>query len=203
MYKVFFKQVIDFYLAFILIIFFSPLMLLISLILYILIGSPLYFQKRPGYANKTFTIYKFKTLVDKKCRVYRFNKKTFKFGIFLRKTGMDELPQLVNILRGEMSFIGPRPLLLQYLKLKQFINHPRSKCTPGITGLAQIKNKKINKKHKWKQQLDADKFYYENLSLILDFKILVGTIFKLLLLNNKEDYLVERPLDKNFFDQNN
>jgi len=199
MYSVFFKQVIDFYLAFILLIFLSPLMLMIYLILYILIGSPLYFQKRPGYKNKTFTIYKFKTLIDKNCKIYRFNKETFKFGIFLRKTGMDELPQLVNILKGEMSFIGPRPLLVQYLKLKQFTNHPRSKCIPGITGLAQINNKKKRTKHKWKQQLDADKYYYKNLSLVLDIKILIGTIFKLLLQNKKEDYLIERPLSKNFF----
>ena len=199
MYRFFFKEVIDFYFAIILFIFFSPLMILIYLILYVLIGSPLYFQKRPGYKNKTFTIYKFKTLIDKKCKTYKFNKKTFKFGILLRKTGVDELPQLVNILKGEMSFIGPRPLLLQYLKLKQFTNHPRSKCLPGITGLAQISNKKRNKKNKWKLQLDADKYYFKNLSLILDTKILIGTIFKLLFLNNKEDYLVERPLDKKIF----
>ena len=199
MYRVFFKQVIDFYFAIILFIFFSPLMLMIYLILYILIGSPLYFQKRPGYKNKIFTIYKFKTLIDKKCKIYRFNKQTFKFGVFLRKTGMDELPQLVNILRGEMSFIGPRPLLIQYLKLKQFVNHDRSKCIPGITGFALIDKRTRIKKKKWQHQLDADKYYYMNLSLILDVKILIGTIFKLLLLNKKKDYLIERPLNKKTF----
>ena len=97
--------------------------------------------------NKPFLIYKFKTLIDKDCRDKTKNKKTFRFGTFLRKTGIDEIPQLLNILRGEMSFIGPRPLLMKYLKLRQFANHPRSKCYPGISGLAQIqRNKKKVKK---------------------------------------------------------
>jgi len=196
MYSVFFKQVIDFYLALILFIFFSPFLLIIYLILYILIGSPLYFQKRPGYKNKTFTIYKFKTLIDKKCKINRLNKKTFKFGIFLRKTGMDELPQLVNILKGEMVFIGPRPLLIKYLKFKQFKKHPRSKCYPGITGLAQLQRNKNSKKGKWKTHLDLDKFYYENLSFFLDLKIYFMTFVKIFLLYEKEDYLSEKPLTR-------
>ena len=113
--------------------------------MYLIIGSPIYIQKRPGYLNKSFNIFKFKTLLDKDCKKYTPKKKNFKFGTFLRKSGIDEMPQLINILRGEMSFVGPRPLLMQYLKLKQFINHPRSKCIPGITGLAQIqRNKKRN-----------------------------------------------------------
>ena len=196
MYRSFFKFVFDFYLAIILFIIFFPIMLSIYLILYILIGSPIYSQKRPGYMNESFNIYKFKTLIDKKCRRYRSQKKTFKFGTILRKTGIDEMPQLLNILKGEMSFIGPRPLLMQYLKLKQFINHPRSKCIPGITGLAQIQRNKKNNKGKWKSHLDLDKYYYENLSLILDIKILLVTFIKIFLLNKKEDYLIEKPLTK-------
>lgn len=199
MYRNFFKDVFDFYLAIILLFILFPVMLSVYFVLYLLIGSPIYIQTRPGYMNKRFLIYKFKTLIDSKCKVYKSHNKTFKFGTFLRKTGIDEMPQLFNILKGEMSFIGPRPLLVQYLKLKQFTNHPRSKCIPGITGLAQINNKKKRTKHKWKQQLDADKYYYKNLSLVLDIKILIGTIFKLLLQNKKEDYLIERPLSKNFF----
>lgn len=167
MYKNFFKDLFDFYLAVILFIFFSPLMLLVCVILYLLIGSPIYFQKRPGYMNKPFIIYKFKTLIDKKCKIKKPHKTNFKFGDFLRKTGIDEMPQLLNILRGEMSFIGPRPLLMQYLKHKKFIDHPRSKCVPGITGLGQIQKNNIKTKNlnnKWKLQLDKDKYYYENLS---------------------------------------
>ena len=106
------------------------------------------------------------------------------------------MPQLINILRGEMSFIGPRPLLMQYLKLKQFINHPRSKCLPGITGLAQIQRNKKDIKGKWKSHLDLDKYYYENLSILLDIKIFLLTFIKIFLLNRKEDYLIEKPLNK-------
>ncbi len=196
MYKYFFKDLIDFYCAIILLIFFIPLILIVYLMLYVLIGSPIYKQKRPGYLNKPFIIFKFKTLIDKDCRSYNPHKKTFKFGTFLRKTGIDEIPQLLNILKGEMSFIGPRPLLMQYLKLKQFINHPRSKCIPGITGLAQIQRNKKNNKGKWKSHLDLDKYYHDNLSLILDIKILLVTIIKIFLLNKKEDYLIEKPLTK-------
>ena len=146
--------------------------------------------------NKSFTIYKFKTLTDKFCRSYKPKRKTFRFGTFLRKTGIDEIPQLINIIRGEMSFIGPRPLLLKYLKLQRFAKHPRSKCNPGVTGLAQIQKNKKSKKGKWKSHLDFDKYYYENLSLFLDIKIFLHTIIKIFLLNRKEDYLIEKPLTK-------
>lgn len=199
MYRNLFKSVIDFYLAIILFVFFSPLILCLYLILYGLIGSPIYFQKRPGYMNKSFKIFKFKTLIDKKCKNYKSKKKIFKFGKFLRKTGLDEIPQLINILRGEMSFIGPRPLLIQYLKLKKFNNHPRSMCVPGITGLAQIQGSTKNNKGKWKSHLDLDKYYSENLSLILDIKIFLITIVKILLMNRKQDYLIEKPLSKKVF----
>ena len=100
MYKFFFKDIFDFYLAIILFLFFFPLMALIYLTLFALIGSPIFTQKRPGYLNKPFTIFKFKTLLDKDCKNFKKNKKMFKFGIFLRKTGIDEIPQLLNILKG-------------------------------------------------------------------------------------------------------
>ncbi len=196
MYRNFLKDCLDFYFAIILFLLFLPLMILIYLILYVLTGSPIYSQKRPGYLNKPFLIFKFKTLIDKDCKNFKKNKKIFKFGTFLRKTGMDEIPQLVNILKGEMSFIGPRPLLMQYLKLKQFIYHPRSKCLPGITGLAQIQRNKNEDKGKWKTQLDFDKYYYENLSLFLDIKIFFITFIKVFLMNRKQDYLIEKPLSK-------
>jgi lipopolysaccharide/colanic/teichoic acid biosynthesis glycosyltransferase len=200
MYKYFFKDIFDFYLAVILFIFFLPLMLLVYVVLYSLIGSPIYVQKRPGYMNKPFTIYKFKTLIDQKCKVKISSKKVFKFGTFLRKTGIDEIPQLLNILRGEMSFIGPRPLLMQYLKHKEFINHPRSKCAPGITGLAQIQKIKRNSRNKWKSQLDRDRYYYNNLSIFLDIKIFFITFIKIFLMNRKEDYLIEEPFNKKYLD---
>lgn len=196
MYRHFFKDVLDFYLAIALILFLLPLIILVYLILFILIGSPIFTQRRPGYLNKPFLIYKFKTLIDKDCRDKTKNKKTFRFGTFLRKTGIDEIPQLLNILRGEMSFIGPRPLLMKYLKLRQFANHPRSKCYPGISGLAQIQRNKKSQKGKWKIHLDLDKSYYENMSIFLDLKIFFMTIVKIFLLYKKEDYLSEKPLTK-------
>jgi undecaprenyl phosphate N,N'-diacetylbacillosamine 1-phosphate transferase len=196
MYRSFFKSVFDFYIGIILFIIFLPIMILVYITLYILIGSPIYVQKRPGYMNKPFMIYKFKTLIDSKCKNYKFKKKNFKFGKFLRKSGIDEMPQILNILKGEMSFIGPRPLLMQYLSLKSFANHPRSKCVPGITGLAQIQKFKKNNKGKWKSHLNSDNFYYKNLSIILDIKILLITFVRIILANKKEDYLVEKPLNK-------
>lgn len=196
MYRYFFKDVFDFYLAITLILLLLPLIILVYLILLILIGSPIFIQKRPGYMNKPFLIYKFKTLIDKDCKNKQRKIKTFKFGTFLRKTGIDEIPQLLNIIRGEMSFIGPRPLLVKYLKLRQFSNHPRSKCIPGISGLAQIQKNTKNQKGKWKAHLELDKFYYENLSVFLDLKILFLTIIKIVFLFKKEDYLSEKPLTK-------
>ena len=196
MYRNFFKEFFDFNLSIILFLFFLPLMIFIYIILYVLTGSPIYSQKRPGYLNKSFLIFKFKTLIDKDCKNFKKNKKNFKFGTFLRKTGLDEIPQLINILKGEMSFIGPRPLLMQYLKLKEFINHPRSKCLPGITGLAQVQKNKIDKDGKWKTQLSFDKYYYKNLSLYLDIKIYFTTFVKVFLMNINQDYLIEKTLTK-------
>ena len=98
-----------------------------------------------------------------------------------------------------MSFIGPRPLLMKYLKLKKFAKHPRSKCIPGISGLAQIQSNKNVNKGKWKSQLDLDKYYNKNLSLILDIKIFLITILKILLITRKQDYLIEKPLSKKSF----
>ena len=185
MYRSFLKDVFDFYLALILIIIFFPLIFFVYVVSYVLIGSPIYVQTRPGYMNKPFSIYKFKTLIDKNCRNYSPKKKVFKFGIFLRKTGIDEIPQLLNILRGEMSFVGPRPLLMKYLKLKQFAKHPRSKCYPGITGLAQIQKNQNDQKGKWKSILILINFIMKNLSVQLDIKIFFMTILKIILFNRK------------------
>lgn len=196
MYRNFLKEVFDFYAAIILFILFLPIIIITYLTLFVLIGSPIYVQKRPGYKNKPFMIYKFKTLIDNKCRNIEQKKKDFKFGNFLRKSGIDEIPQLINILRGEMSLVGPRPLLMQYLSLKKFINHPRSKCIPGITGLAQIQKSTKKSKDKWKTHLDSDVFYFKNLSFFLDIKIMIMTFFKIILINEKKDYLIENPLNK-------
>jgi lipopolysaccharide/colanic/teichoic acid biosynthesis glycosyltransferase len=197
MYKIFFKDVIDFYLALILSIVLFPLILIIYIILYILMGSPIYLQKRPGYLNRSFVIFKFKTMIDRDCK--KCHPKLFlRFANVLRKTGLDELPQLLNILKGEMSLIGPRPLLMKYLKISKFSKHIRNKCNPGITGLAQLQVYKKNSKYKWKIQLELDRYYVENLSIILDIKIIFITFLNFFLYF-KKDYFNEKPLaNKNF-----
>ena len=112
-----------------------------------------FFQKRPGFKNRIFVLYKFKTILDKNCIGFKRKKQSFKFGSFLRNTGLDELPQLLNILKGELSLVGPRPLRIKYLKIISFKKHVRNRCKPGITGLAQIESYKKIKKNSWKKKL--------------------------------------------------
>ena len=180
MYRNFFKDVFDFYLAIILLLIFFPLMAFIYFILYALIGSPIFTQKRPGYLNKPFTIFKFKTLLDKDCKNFNKNKKMFRFGTFLRKSGIDEMPQLLNILKGEMSFIGPRPLLNEYLK--KYSNHEKKRhlVKPGITGLAQVNPEPSGNKI-WKKSIKFDLYYVEEVNFILDLQIFLKTIGVILL----------------------
>ena len=180
MYKIFFKDIFDFYLAIILFLFFFPLMVFIYLILFALIGSPIFTQKRPGYLNKPFTIFKFKTLLDKNCKNFKKNKKMFKFGTFLRKTGIDEIPQLLNILKGDMSFIGPRPLLYEYLKKYSNQEKKRHLVKPGITGLAQVNPEPTGNKI-WKKSIKLDIYYVKEVNFILDLQIFLKTIGIILL----------------------
>ena len=180
MYKSIFKDIFDFYLAIILFLFFFPLMAFVYLILYLLIGSPIFTQKRPGYLNKPFTIFKFKTLLDKDCKNFNKKRKMFKFGAFLRKSGIDEIPQLLNILKGEMSFIGPRPLLYEYLK--KYSNHEKKRhlVKPGITGLAQVNPEPSGNKI-WKKSIKLDLYYIKEVNFILDLQIFLKTIGIILL----------------------
>ena len=185
MYKNFFKDIFDFYLAIIFFLFFLPLMVFVYLILYFLIGSPIFTQKRPGYLNEAFTIFKFKTLIDKNCKNYKKNKKMFRFGNFLRKSGIDEIPQLLNILKGEMSFIGPRPLLYEYLK--KYSNHEKKRhlVKPGITGLAQVNPEPSGNKI-WRKSIKLDLIYVKDVNFILDLKIFLKTIR--VILSKKKQY---------------
>ena len=180
MYRSIFKDIFDFYLAIILFLFFSPLMVLVYLILYILTGSPIFTQKRPGYLNKPFTIFKFKTLIDKDCKNFKKHSNTFKFGTFLRKTGIDEMPQLLNILKGEMSFIGPRPLLFEYLKKYTKQEKKRHLVKPGITGLAQVNPESSGNKI-WKKSIKLDLYYVKEINFILDLQIFLKTIIVIFL----------------------
>ena len=202
MYQKYYKRLFDIFLSSFLIIFFTPLMILIFFIVWLLIGFPIFTQKRPGLHNKIFTIYKFKTLLGASKNISE-KKRRNPLGDFLRKKGLDELPQLFNIFSNKMSFVGPRPLLIKYLKFKGFRNHERSKCKPGITGLAQIQSfenyNSKKRKSKWKSQLNLDRKYYYKISLTLDIIILYKTFLKFLKFN-KIDFYNETRLKREHFE---
>lgn len=173
------KSLLDKILAVIILVVFSPLLVVLYMLVYFNLGSPVLFkQKRPGLHGKIFTIYKFRTmsddrdnnnnLLDDKARVTRFGK-------FLRSTSLDELPELLNIIKGDMSFVGPRPLLAEYLDRYTPEQARRHGVKPGITGWAQINGRNAIS---WEEKFRLDVWYVDNQSLWLDMKILLITIAK-------------------------
>lgn len=182
MYKNYLKSVLDFLVALVAIIVLSPLFVLIILFLFFANnGSPFFFQKRPGKNGVVFKIVKFKTMNDKKDKEGNLCSdeiRLTKIGSFVRKTSLDELPQLINVLKGDMSLIGPRPLLVQYLELYSDYHKRRHEVKPGITGWAQVNGRNAIS---WGQKFDYDIFYVDNLSFVLDVKILFLTIKKVVL----------------------
>ena len=184
MYQKYFKRLFDIILSSVLIIFLFPSMILIFFLVWIFIGFPLFFQKRPGLNNKIFTLYKFKTLYDDSNNVSE-EKRQNKLGNFLRKTGLDELPQLFNVFKNNMSFVGPRPLLIEYLKKYTVFEKKRHLVKPGITGLAQVSPEPSGKKS-WSKSIKLDIFYVNNVSFFLDIEILFKTL--ILVLFKKKQY---------------
>ena len=186
MYQKYFKRLLDVFVSLLLLLFFSPIMFFLFFLIWVFIGYPIFKQKRPGLNNKIFTLYKFKTLFDTHENILKENKqRQSKIGNFLRKTGLDELPQLFNILKNDMSLIGPRPLLEEYLKKYSFFEKKRHLVKPGITGLAQVYPEPTKKKS-WKKSIKLDVYYVNNISLNLDIKIIIRTI--ILILFNKKQY---------------
>ena len=179
MYQKYFKRLFDIFLSLTLIIIFAPIMIVIFFFVWFLIGYPIFIQKRPGLNNKIFTLYKFKTLYDISPKVSE-NKRQSKFGNFLRRTGLDELPQLFNILENKMSFVGPRPLLVEYLHKYSAYEKKRHLVKPGITGLAQI-NPEPSGTKSWKKSIKFDIFYVSNINFFLDMKIIFRTVVLVLL----------------------
>ena len=173
------KRILDLIASLILLILLSPVLLILWILIRIKLGSPAIFrQERPGRDDKIFVIYKFRTMNDAKDKdgnllsdVYRITG----LGSFLRKTSLDELPELVNILKGEMSFIGPRPLLVQYLQRYNEFQKRRHEVRPGLTGYAQINGRNTIT---WEQKFEYDVYYVENISMALDIRIFFGTIGK-------------------------
>jgi len=175
------KRFFDLLVSVTLIVFFMPLMLLISIISYIVMGSPVLFrQLRPGLKGKLFTLYKFRSMLDiKDClnELLEDQSRLTKFGKFLRKTSLDELPQLWNVVKGDMSLVGPRPLLLEYLPLYSAEQNRRHEVRPGITGWAQVNGRNCLN---WEDRLRADVWYVNNYSFMLDLRILALTFLKVL-----------------------
>lgn len=174
MYKNYFKRLFDIIFSVVLILVLFPLMILIFFIIWIFIGFPIFKQKRPGLNNKIFTLYKFKTLYDSSKNISE-KKRQNNLGIFLRKIGIDELPQLFNVLENKMSLVGPRPLLAEYLKKYSRYEKKRHLVKPGITGLAQV-NPEPSGLKSWNNSIKLDIYYTNNVSFFLDIQILFKTI---------------------------
>lgn len=181
MYKHFFKRILDFIAALLLLILFSPIMLWTAWRIRRELGSPVLFtQARPGLNAKIFKIYKFRTMSDERDKNGNLLPDELRlkgFGAKLRASSIDELPQLFNVLKGDMSFIGPRPLLVEYLPLYSPRQASRHSVRPGITGLAQVNGRNDIS---WTAKLEYDALYAEKLSFLLDIKIAFLSIKKVL-----------------------
>ena len=177
MYQKHIKRILDFLFSFITIFFLSPILLIISILVRIKLGSPVIFkQERPGLNEKIFTLYKFRTMTNKKDKqgsLLSDVDRVTKFGKFLRSTSLDELPELVNILKGNMSVVGPRPLLVEYLPLYSEEQKKRHLAKPGLTGLAQVNGRNLIS---WEEKFQLDADYINRISFITDFKIICKTI---------------------------
>lgn len=180
MYKKFFKRILDFSVSLVALIFLSPLIIvLIILLMFANSGKPFFFQKRPGENEEIFTIIKFKTMRDPKkneSELSNQEQRITKVGAIVRKTSLDELLQLVNVLKGDMSIIGPRPLLIDYLPLYNREQARRHMVKPGITGWAQVNGRNDLS---WKERFEHDIWYVDHLSFNTDLKILLKTIQKI------------------------
>jgi lipopolysaccharide/colanic/teichoic acid biosynthesis glycosyltransferase len=179
MYRTFFKPLIDKAFAFTLILISLPITLVVSILLYFYNnGKPFFFQQRPGLNGQIFLIWKFKTMNDKRDtegNLLPDSQRLTPVGAFVRKTSLDELPQLLNVLKGDMALVGPRPLLVEYLPLYNQRQNRRHQVKPGITGWAQVNGRNTIS---WQEKFEFDVWYVENLSLLLDIKILWMTVLK-------------------------
>ncbi|WP_274531979.1 sugar transferase [Aminobacterium colombiense] len=176
-YRRFFKRPMDFFLSLTALIILSPVLVIIGLLVRIKLGSPVIFkQERPGLNEKIFTMYKFRTMTDEKDengKLLPDSTRLTTFGRILRSTSLDELPELFNVLKGDMSLVGPRPLLPEYVPLYNKQQRKRLSVLPGITGWAQVNGRNALT---WEEKFKLDTWYVENWNLILDLKIIAKTI---------------------------
>ena len=194
MYSSFIKRILDFGISFcLLIVLFPIILLIIILLLFQNKGNPFFFQNRPGKNEKKIRIMKFKSMTDEKDKQGNLlpdKERITKFGSFIRKTSLDELPQLINVLIGDMSLVGPRPLLFKYLPLYSLEQKQRHNVTPGITGWAQVNGRN---NISWTKKFELDIYYVNHISFLLDIKIIwltFGKVIKKEGVNQSE----ERPM---------
>ena len=181
MYISFFKRLIDFCLSFLILLFFTPAFIVVALLVKIKLGSPILFkQPRPGFKGQIFNIYKFRTMTNQNIEIgYLVEDKhrLTKFGNFLRTSSLDEIPSLWSVFKGDMTLVGPRPLLIEYLPFYSAKQARRHDVKPGITGWAQINGRNAIS---WEEKFELDLWYVDNCSLWLDIKILFKTIKKVI-----------------------
>lgn len=179
LYKRFFKRPFDLFFGLVAFFILWPFYVAIAILIRLKVGKPILFrQQRPGLNEKLFTLYKFRTMTDERDEsgnLLQDEIRLTKFGKFLRSTSLDELPELINILKGEMSFVGPRPLLKEYLPLYSKEQARRHEEKPGLTGWAQINGRNAIS---WQKKFELDIMYVDNLSFLLDMKIIFLTIIK-------------------------
>ena len=179
MYAKYIKRILDLILSLMALILLMPLMIIIGILVRINLGSPIIFkQKRPGKNEKIFTLYKFRTMTDKRDidgNLLPDEYRLTKFGKFLRSTSLDELPELINIIKGDMAIVGPRPLLVEYLDLYNEEQKHRHDVRPGLTGLAQINGRNSIE---WEKKFEEDIKYINKITFIQDTKIVLKTFIK-------------------------
>lgn len=195
-YKRFFKRPMDFILSLLAIIVLSPVLIVVGILVKFKLGSPVLFkQKRPGLNEKIFTMYKFRTMTDEKDEngeLFPDSVRLTKFGRMLRTTSLDELPELFNILKGDMSIVGPRPLAVQYLPYYTETERKRHSVRPGLSGLAQINGRNTAT---WEERFIFDIRYINEISILGDIKIIIKTLVKALQRSDIGERGVDAPTD--------
>lgn len=201
MYKRFFKRSADIVISFGGLLLSSPVILPVLFFIYLKTkGSPFFLQKRPGLNERIFTLIKIRTMTnscDSEGKILPDKDRTTRWGKFLRETSIDEIPQLINVLKGDMSLIGPRPLLPEYLPLYSDFHRRRHQVRPGITGWAQINGRNSIS---WQQKFDLDIWYVEHISLKVDIQIILQTLKKVF---KKADINRSAEVTMPMFDGNN
>ena len=197
MYKTFYKRIIDIILSILGVFFLSPILIIVTVWLFFVNnGKPFFYQLRPGKNGKIFKIIKFKTMNDKKDgkgNLLPDSKRLTKMGLLLRKTSLDEIPQLINVIIGEMSLVGPRPLLPEYLPLYSDFQNRRHEVKPGITGWAQVNGRNAIS---WKNKFNYDVWYVNHISFLVDLKIIFLTVKKVFL---KKGINIDEQITTEFF----